>query len=340
MAQRAAVLQSHLRPVEEAPLAVVDLSGWLLGDARTRATVAEQWDEVFRKEGFCYITGFESVMTQKAIAEARAAAADFFRLGDAQKRKSRLDGVQGYLRQGEESVGRTLGVDSPPDLVEALALPGYSSSGSDVPWLSEPWLPTDPPAFVPAAAKYYRQALALTQELMRLSEMALGLEAGYFLRRGGFANPGCSLRFAHYPAGGGDTARGDATRYAAHTDYDGFTLLHRLPGDTALEVFLEGRGWVTAVPPPGALTVNIGDLLARWTNDRWRATLHRVSNPKSAAEWPARYSVAFFTGPHPDTVVERLPCDKCEEEPAKYPPITARGNVERKLQIATIGAQK
>lgn len=97
------------------------------------------------------------------------------------------------------------------------------------------------------------------------------------------------------------------------------TILAREPepaGGAAggLEIQEAGGQWRAVASPAGTLTVNIGDLLARWTNDRWRATLHRVrapDPPAGAARSPGRLSMAYFTGPHPETVVECLPSAKC-----------------------------
>ena len=89
----------------------------------------------------------------------------------------------------------------------------------------------------------------------------------------------------------------------------------------------------------GTLTINIGDLLARWTNDRWRATPHRVAPPSGGQSQP-RLSVVYFTGPHPDTLVERLPSRKCGDgtQPPLYAPITAREHVELKVNAACAAA--
>jgi isopenicillin N synthase-like dioxygenase len=91
--------------------------------------------------------------------------------------------------------------------------------------------------------------------------------------------------------------------------------------------------------PPHTLTINIGDLLARWTNDRWRATMHRVAAPPtSQAAASGRLSIVYFTGPAPETVVACLPCAKCTQGAAKYAPITAEQHVTEKMRAATAHA--
>ena len=83
---------------------------------------------------------------------------------------------------------------------------------------------------------------------------------------------------------------------------------------------------------PGCFVVNIGDMLARWTNDRWVSTLHRVVNPPSerAAE-SRRQSVVFFQNPNYDAVVSCLPSCTDSANPPKYPPTTSGGHLREKF---------
>ena len=79
------------------------------------------------------------------------------------------------------------------------------------------------------------------------------------------------------------------------------------------------------------LTINIGDLLARWTNDRWKATMHRVAPPSDPSG--SRLSVVYFTGPHPDTIVKSLDTTGA---PSKYAPVTAREHVQMKIMASYV----
>jgi len=96
------------------------------------------------------------------------------------------------------------------------------------------------------------------------------------------------MRLNYYPAQA-TAPRAGQLRAGAHTDYGGFTVL-------------------------------IGDLLMRWTNDRWLSTMHRVVNPP-AADGPsaARLSIAFFNHPNYDTLIECLP----SQGPARHAPVLA-----------------
>ena len=134
---------------------------------------------------------------------------------------------------------------------------------------------------------------------------------------------------------GRDCCRADGAALTVLRTDDGFTFLSRAAFSKGLEIQLSTQEWVSVAPPPNCLVVNIGDLLARWSNDRWRATMHRVSNPPSAEEQvDSSLSVVFFSGPHPTTVVECLPSDKVRGDAPKYPATTAEEHVRRKLELA------
>ncbi|CAL5077482.1 unnamed protein product [Urochloa decumbens] len=113
----------------------------------------------------------------------------------------------------------------------------------------------------------------------------------------------CFLRLNRYPAapasGGAKAAR---FGLCAHTDSDFVTILHQQDAVGGLQVLKdkEAGRWVAVRPNPGALIVNVGDLLQAWSNDRYRSIQHRVVVPAAAAE---RFSVAFFLCPADDRLI-------------------------------------
>jgi isopenicillin N synthase-like dioxygenase len=76
--------------------------------------------------------------------------------------------------------------------------------------------------------------------------------------------------------------------------------------------------WVDVATSPTTFVVNIGDLLMRWTNDRWLSNKHRVVNPPlgEGASRP-RLSIAFFNHPNYDALIECLP----SQGAAKHAPV-------------------
>jgi isopenicillin N synthase-like dioxygenase len=109
-----------------------------------------------------------------------------------------------------------------------------------------------------------------------------------------------SLRVIDYPAGSGAGARA-----GAHRDYGALTIIRS--DNPGLEVETRGGDWLAVTPPPGGFVVNIGDLMQKWTRDRWVSTLHRVVG--TAGESPRRQSLVFFHNPRGDAVVDGVRAD-------------------------------
>jgi isopenicillin N synthase-like dioxygenase len=84
-----------------------------------------------------------------------------------------------------------------------------------------------------------------------------------------------------------------------------------------LEVQRPGGAWASLLPEPDALVVNLGDAMERWTNDRWRSTLHRVVPTEQR-----RQSIAFFHNANWDAVIDCLPTCRDVNEPTRYEPMS------------------
>ncbi len=120
-------------------------------------------------------------------------------------------------------------------------------------------------------------------------------------------------------------------RMGAHTDYGMVTVLYADPVPGLQIVGPDGH-WHDVVPEPGALVVNLGDMTAQWTNDRWRSTLHRVVPPTSSVDGPARRrSVALFFDANYDAIVECVPTCTDADHPRRYPPVVAGEHLMAKI---------
>ena len=120
-------------------------------------------------------------------------------------------------------------------------------------------------------------------------------------------------------------------RMGAHTDYGSITVLlaDPVPG---LQICDDAGRWHDVVPSPGSFIVNVGDLLAEWSNDRWRSTLHRVVPPPPSADGAVRRrSVAWFQQPNWDAMIECLPTCSDETNPPRYAPVTSGEHLMAKL---------
>jgi isopenicillin N synthase-like dioxygenase len=139
------------------------------------------------------------------------------------------------------------------------------------------------------------------------------------------------MRLLHYPPMTGDNAQG-AIRAAAHGDINTITLLLGAE-EAGLELLTRQGEWLAVNPPPGALAVNIGDMLDRLTNGRLRSTTHRVVNPHGAAAYRARYSMPFFLHFRPDFVIEPLAsCSEAVTGNVPQPPISSHEFLLQRLR--------
>ena len=105
----------------------------------------------------------------------------------------------------------------------------------------------------------------------------------------------------------------------------------------ALEVRDRNGHWITPPMHADAFVVNIGDIMMRWTNDRWVSTLHRVVNPPEG-NTKRRISVPFFFQANYDTIVECLPTCRPADAAPKYPPVTVVIIAPHRFSAATANA--
>ncbi|KAI5357763.1 Putative oxoglutarate/iron-dependent dioxygenase, non-hem dioxygenase domain-containing protein [Septoria linicola] len=169
---------------------------------------------------------------------------------------------------------------------------------------------------------YYGEVLMLARRIVRLFAKVLDLDEDYF--DSAMATPGAMLRLLKYPAQ--DPREPDALGIGAHTDIEAFTILCQ-GTQPALQILNVDGQWIQAPPVPGTFVVNIGDMLARWSNDVFISTVHRVHNCTGAE----RYSIPFFMGPSYDTMLRPLPTCLQRDGKAKYEPILAGEYVWKRL---------
>jgi isopenicillin N synthase-like dioxygenase len=318
---------------------VVDIGGWGDGPGELRSRIASEVDEACRRVGFLQIAGHG---IDRATIDAMLEASDaIFALPLDTKLAltSPPEINRGYAPLGSESLTYSLGVDAPPDLFEAfnigpdevpVADPIYRAQLDGV-FAPNRW-PDDQPEARADLIRYFEAVAHLARRLTAIFAVALG-EADDCFRP--FTDHSTdTLRLNHYvrPPGGGAPQPGQV-RMGAHTDYGIVTVLYGdpVPG---LEIVGPDGEWHGVIPGDGLFLVNLGDLLAQWTNDRWRSTVHRVVPPPTGSDAARRRSAAFFHDGNYDARIECLASCLEPGETPRYPPVVAGEHLMAKVVSA------
>jgi isopenicillin N synthase-like dioxygenase len=295
---------------------VIDLAPWLDGDEAGRAAVAAQVDAALQSVGFFLITGHG--VPDELRARVRSQARAFFALPrEAKQRYAVTVGGRGWLPPGVEANGYAEGTQTPPDLKESFAVGADQQTGDlDGYWFQRNVYPAEVPALEPAIVSYLARMHGLADELLVLCAAALGLDRDFFTRCTGHATHTMNINWYPPMAVAGVPEPGQY-RIGPHTDFGTVTILDREPGRGGLQVWTEQDGWEDAPYVPGAFTINTGDLLARWTGDRWKSNRHRVLPPQAEAPDEDLVSLVYFYEADRDAVIESL-----------RPPVGRRGDYQ------------
>jgi len=270
--------------------------------------------------GFFYVAnhGIDAAMIDGAADQMRA----FFALPLEQRFDVEL--ARSSCNRGYERMqAQILEAGMPPDLKEGFYI--GNERGEDHPYVRAGYFnqgpnqwPSTLPSFRSAMEGYFAALEGLAARLMRAMALSLGLEADYFAS---FCHePMSILRLLHYPPQPPNPQPGEKG-CGAHTDWGCLTLLWQ-DGNGGLQVHAGGE-WIDAPPIPGTFVVNIGDMFARWTNDRYRSTLHRVVNVSGRD----RYSMPFFFEGSPGATVSALPGCVGEGDAPRYPATTVSAHL-------------
>ncbi|MGH8444715.1 MAG: isopenicillin N synthase family dioxygenase [Solimonas sp.] len=330
---------------------VVDISPYVAGpgariDPMARARAAAELGLACRDVGFVQVRGHG--ISPAVIAGLATAMDAFFAqpLQTKQRYRTPPQINRGYTPPQSESLSLSLGVEPAAQLKDYFEAYNVGTGTADHPQLALPadvyadnlWPDSgagfDGRYFRDAVSAYFGEAGRVARTLCRIFADALGVPAQTFAAATDHSVD--VLRMNHYALPPG-LAVGDAlpTGMGAHTDYGIVTVLwaDAVPG---LQV-LGGDGiWHDVLPIQGALLVNIGDLTARWTNDRWRSTLHRVQPPVVGGHIRRRRSAAYFHDGNYDALIATLPSCVGLDGRA-YPPITVAEHLSAKLAGSRAG---
>ncbi len=294
--------------MEHVPL--IDMTAARAGTPADRRRIATLIDQACVEIGFFAVTGHG--VPEAVCRDLRDAAHRFFaRPLEVKRGASPADErtPRGYHALGGEALSAANDALAPPDLKEFYHV-GPVDVGDDAYYTSPKgrqfflpnlW-PSEPSAFQPAAVAYYRAMHQLVGFLMRLTALGLGIEETFFDDK--VSRSIGTMRLNYYPRQVQAPLAGQL-RAGAHTDYGGLTILNGEDVPGGLQVLTRGGRWIDVRTAPDQFVVNIGDLLMRWTNDRWLSNMHRVVNPPLAeGRNTPRLSIAFFNHPNWDVMIE------------------------------------
>lgn len=306
---------------------VIDLSPFRKGTSDHKKKVAETVASAWEKIGFLVIEGHG--IDPAEGSQLYNSAMSFFDLSLDEKlavRRPRNDQNRGYIPYGEETLARMHGGNTPPDYKEVFAIgpddvpaTEYYTGPLAYPDFASNLWPVEPVTLRSNMLTYYASMVDLSRLLARIYAVALDLPEDFFAAK--LERHSSQLRLLHYPVPDEPFQPGQL-RCGAHSDLGMTTILRNEEVSGGLEVLTPEGDWLVAPAIPNTFIVNLGDLMMRWSNDRWRSTQHRVAIPEND-KWSQsrRLSFGFFVVPEYDAMVE---CVSIDGSPAKYPPITVR----------------
>jgi isopenicillin N synthase-like dioxygenase len=310
---------------------VIDIAGLRSQPPRDTDRIAAEIGAAFTGSGFCYVR--HHGVPEAVIEAARRTALDFFHLPLDEKLKAKpKEAVRGF-----NAIGRTqmygasrpdhkeyfqIGLELPHD--DPAVLAGQPLRGPNQ------W-PTAMPAFRDALTAYFDEIAACGREVLKAVALSLGAPSDVFADK--YDKPLQRTQCVYYPPHPVESGE-DLFGVAPHTDYGCVTLLWQ-DEVGGLEVQDRSGAWTPAPPIPGTLVVNIGDLLARWSNGRYRSTPHRVTN-RSGRE---RLSIATFYDPDYSAPVDAADLGLPPGEAADHPLVLAGDYIMGRIRASQAAAR-
>ncbi|KAH0559112.1 hypothetical protein GP486_004324 [Trichoglossum hirsutum] len=354
--------------MSDSPVPIVDYGLFLHGDDEDKRKLAAQVDDAFRTVGFvCLVNhGIE----QAKVDECFEWSKKFFALPVEAKllapHPPSGSHHRGYSGISQEKVIQNV-VDAEgiaaertiPDIKESYESGNVNDERQPNIWLPEETLP----GFRGFMEAFFEDCASLIYSILHALSLSLNLPPSIGLPST-HSRSLFQLRLLHYPSIPlRSLQHKEETRISPHTDYGTLTLLFQdAVGGLEVEVLEDdgnggrtGTGVFKGVPHvEGGVLLNLGDLMMRWTNDRWRSTVHQVGAPPTAPRnalsnadgvvegegedskviCPPRYSIPFFATPDPDVLIECLPGCWGPGNPKKYESVTAWEYVKTRLEAA------
>jgi isopenicillin N synthase-like dioxygenase len=322
-------MRLYTPPREADYIPIVDLERTLAGDSAGRAEAGWKIHKACRETGFFYVKNHR--VPKKLLTDQFHWAERFFDLPLSEKLTLHMDNSPS--RAGYEPMGGQIldsqeadGEKGPPDLKESFYLgveleENHPLASEEVRAFGHNQWPSGLPGFRDQMLAYQSALAALANHILSLIALSLDLRADYFEPL--FDVPTKTVRLIKYPPQP-DVAHFNQLGAGAHTDWGAITVLAQ-DDSGGLEIQNTAGDWISAPPVQGTFIVNLGDLMARWTNDLYRSTLHRVRNGNSRR---SRYSVPFFYNPRRTAIIECLPTCLMAGESPKYTTVSTAEHID------------
>lgn len=322
---------------------VIDIASARDGDFNSRLHVAKTIGDVCESSGFMAITGHG--VPDESIQQIYDATRRFFALPGAEKQQLLADPTDPLMR-GFGKEGNLAAANPGTDAEQARRLTDVSETftynrlgepgATGIPANAQPGLATpnkwpDLPGFKDAYLSYYAAMENLAGELMRLFALALDLPENWFDDK--IDQHMTNLTANYYPAQMNPPEPG-RLRKGMHSDWGALTILYQDGAPGGLQVRDKAGEWVDVPAVEGTFVINIGDLMAVWTNDRWVSTVHRVVNPPREVAHRERYSLPFFLQPNYSAPIECIPTCTGPGNPPRHPATTSGRYLTGKLSAA------
>ncbi len=315
---------------------IVNIEPFLIGDEDDKKKVAEFIDSACKNVGFLVIQGHG--VDQNLVDSMYEISHEYFNtpIWEKMKYKMPVDRYRGYTSFGSENLANSLDEVSPPDLKESFSIgpfnhPSdeyhYGEKGSR--YFAPNFWPSEPQEMKKIWENYYSEMERLSNDLMRIFALALGLEENWFHDK--VDKHITNFSVIHYPGQKVMKPKKNQLRAGAHSDYGSLTIVQTNTDVGGLEIKNKSDEWEPVPWVEGAFVVNLGDLMAEWTNDRWVSTMHRVVNPPIEQSHVSKTSMTFFHQPNYDALIECIPTCTNPDDPPKYEKITSGDHVTMKI---------
>ncbi|KAJ4390980.1 hypothetical protein N0V93_004579 [Gnomoniopsis smithogilvyi] len=300
---------------------LIDFADFYSQDPKVKQKLVDQVRESCLYNGFFQIKNHRVPIEQQR--DALTCAKDLFALDLSEKQRVSKD--KNTWNRGYEMLrSQILEEGTQPELKEGFYIGDEISK--DHPYFINKKLNSGPnqwpdilgEEFAQKTMAYYKSTVNLAADLLKVLALSLDLKEDYFANF--MAGAVATMRLLHYPPQPPDADEKLSRGIGAHTDFGAITLLLQDSVD-GLQVWdKHSSSWVDVEPIEGALVINLGNLMSRWTNEKYKSNVHRVIN-KSGRE---RYSIPLFVSGNPDYVVECISTCKRPEESAKFPAVTVQ----------------